>query len=125
MPSAGTIRKMSRSNGTSRPASKPSVNARGNVWSRPHYPPAPLKNLIFPMRSAAMPRCTSSRCASITMARKYIQLPEAVKTGEAPVLFLLGPDNRPQIANYRVKTPTLYEVDKLFERAVLVVGTGG
>ncbi|CCD29003.1 P-type conjugative transfer protein TrbG (fragment) [Candidatus Glomeribacter gigasporarum BEG34] len=55
----------------------------------------------------------------------YIQLPEAVKTGEAPVLFLLGPDNRPQIANYRVKTPTLYEVDKLFERAVLVVGTGG
>ncbi len=55
----------------------------------------------------------------------YIQLPKAVKTAEAPVLFLLGPDKRPQIANYRIKTPTLYEVDKLFERAVLVVGAGG
>jgi type IV secretion system protein VirB9 len=57
--------------------------------------------------------------------KTYIQLPEGVPTAEAPVLLLIGKDNKPEIVNWRPKTPTLYEVDKLFDKAMLVVGTDG
>lgn len=55
----------------------------------------------------------------------YIQMPDGVPTAEAPVLLLIGKDNKPEIVNWRPKTPTLYEVDKLFDKAMLVVGTDG
>lgn len=55
----------------------------------------------------------------------YIQMPDAITTAEAPVLLLLGKDDKPEIVNYRFKTPALYEVDKLFDKAVLIVGTNG
>lgn len=51
----------------------------------------------------------------------YIQMPEQMKSAEAPVLLLLDKDDKPQIANYRFKDG-YYVVDKLFERAMLVVG---
>lgn len=51
----------------------------------------------------------------------YIQMPEQMKSAEAPVLLLLDKDDKPQIVNYRVKD-SYYVVDKLFERAMLVVG---
>jgi len=55
----------------------------------------------------------------------YIQMPDGVPTAEAPVLLLIGKDDKPEIVNWRPKTPTLYEVDKLFDKAMLVVGTDG
>jgi P-type conjugative transfer protein TrbG len=57
--------------------------------------------------------------------KTYIQLPDSVPTAEAPVLLLIDRDNKPAIVNWRPKTPTLYEVDKLFDKAILVVGTDG
>lgn len=57
--------------------------------------------------------------------KTYIQLPDGVATAEAPVLLLIGKDGKPEIVNWRPKTATLYEVDKLFDKAMLVVGTDG
>lgn len=57
--------------------------------------------------------------------KTYIQLPDGVPMSEAPVLLLIDKDNKPAIVNYRAKTPTLYEVDKLFDKAMLVLGTDG
>ncbi|TCK31787.1 type IV secretion system protein VirB9 [Paraburkholderia sp. BL8N3] len=57
--------------------------------------------------------------------KTYIQLPDGVPMAEAPVLLLIDKDNKPAIVNYRPKTPTLYEVDKLFDKAMLVLGTDG
>ncbi|MBN3815192.1 P-type conjugative transfer protein TrbG [Paraburkholderia sp. Se-20369] len=57
--------------------------------------------------------------------KTYIQLPDGVPMAEAPVLLLIDKDNKPAIVNWRPKTPTLYEVDKLFDKAMLVVGTNG
>ncbi|MCY0853043.1 P-type conjugative transfer protein TrbG [Cupriavidus sp. D39] len=53
--------------------------------------------------------------------RTYIQMPEQMKSAEAPVLLLLDREDKPQIVNYRVKD-AYYIVDKLFDRAMLVVG---
>lgn len=52
----------------------------------------------------------------------YLQMPEAVNITEAPVLLLLDKDDKPQIVNYRVKDG-YYIVDRLFDKAMLVVGT--
>lgn len=53
--------------------------------------------------------------------RTYIQMPASMASAEAPVLLLLDRDDKPQIVNYRVKD-AYYIVDKLFDRAILVVG---
>jgi len=53
-----------------------------------------------------------------------LQMPEAMKSAEAPVLLVMDEDGKPLMVNYRVKG-TYYIVDKLFDRAMLVVGTDG
>ncbi|CAG2138364.1 hypothetical protein LMG19282_01485 [Cupriavidus campinensis] len=55
----------------------------------------------------------------------YIQMPESVTAAEAPVLMRVGTDGKLEILNWRAKTPTLYEIDGLFEKAILLVGTDG
>lgn len=55
----------------------------------------------------------------------YVQMPESVTAAEAPVLMRVGTDGKLEILNWRAKTPTLYEVDGLFEKAILLVGTDG
>ena len=47
----------------------------------------------------------------------------AVKNREAPVLVIVGPDGKQEMVNYRVKED-LYIVDRLFERAALILGSG-
>lgn len=54
--------------------------------------------------------------------RVFLQMPESMKSDEAPVLLLMDRDDKPLLVNYRVKD-TYYIVDKLFDRAMLVVGT--
>lgn len=54
----------------------------------------------------------------------FLQMPDAMKSDEAPVLLLMDKDDKPLLVNYRVKG-TYYIVDKLFDRAMLVVGTEG
>ena len=54
--------------------------------------------------------------------KTYIQMPVATQRTEAPVLVVQGPDGG-EMVNYRVKGD-VYVVDRLFNRAALIVGAG-
>ncbi len=54
--------------------------------------------------------------------KTYIQMPSATQRTEAPVLVVEGPDGG-EMVNYRVKGD-MYVVDRLFNRAALIVGAG-
>jgi type IV secretion system protein VirB9 len=56
-------------------------------------------------------------------AKTYIQMRPEVQNREAPVLVVLGSDGKGEMTNYRVQQQT-YIVDRLFERAQLVLGAG-
>ena len=56
-------------------------------------------------------------------AKTYIQMPSEVQYREAPVLLVVGADGKEEMTNYRVKDQT-YIVDRLFDRANLVLGSG-
>lgn len=51
----------------------------------------------------------------------YIQFPPSIAVGEAPPLFLVGPDGEAQLVNYRV-AGRYYIVDRLFGAAELRLG---
>ena len=58
------------------------------------------------------------------MAQKtYIQMPAEIQHREAPALLVIGNDGKGEMTNYRVKDQT-YIVDRLFDRANLVLGSG-
>jgi type IV secretion system protein VirB9 len=56
-------------------------------------------------------------------AKTYIQMPPELQHREAPMLLVLGKDGKSEMTNYRVKGQT-YIVDRLFDRANLVLGSG-
>jgi type IV secretion system protein TrbG len=56
-------------------------------------------------------------------AKTYIQMPNEMQNREAPVLLILGNDGKGEMSNYRVRQQT-YIVDRLFDRARLVLGSG-
>jgi type IV secretion system protein VirB9 len=56
-------------------------------------------------------------------AKTYIQTPVEIQHGEAPVLLIIGNDGKGEMTNYRVKDQ-IYIVDRLFDRANLVLGSG-
>jgi type IV secretion system protein VirB9 len=55
--------------------------------------------------------------------KTYIQISEAAKNREAPVLVVIGADGKQEMVDYRVKAD-MYIVDRLFDRAQLVLGSG-
>lgn len=55
-------------------------------------------------------------------SKTYIQMPAAMRSSEAPALFVMEDGKDPQLVNYRVKGD-YYIVDRLFTRAQLRVGT--
>ena len=55
-------------------------------------------------------------------AKVYIQFPSGLAQSEAPPLFVIGPDAKPALVNYRV-SGTTYIVDRLFAAAELRLGT--
>jgi type IV secretion system protein VirB9 len=55
-------------------------------------------------------------------AKVYIQFPSGLAQSEAPPLFVMGPDGKPALVNYRVRGTT-YIVDRLFAVAELRLGT--
>ena len=55
--------------------------------------------------------------------KTYIQMPLEFQHREAPVLLVVGKDGKGEMTNYRVKDQT-YIVDRLFDRANLVLGSG-
>ena len=56
-------------------------------------------------------------------AKTYIQMPSQIQNREAPVLMVLGSDGKGEMTNYRVQRQT-YIVDRLFDRARLILGAG-
>ncbi len=56
-------------------------------------------------------------------AKTFIQMPAEIQHREAPVLVVVGNDGKGEMTNYRVKQQT-YIVDRLFDRADLVLGAG-
>ena len=56
-------------------------------------------------------------------AKTYIQMPPEIQHREAPVLLIIGTDGKGEMTNYRVKDQT-YIVDRLFDHANLVLGSG-
>jgi P-type conjugative transfer protein TrbG len=56
-------------------------------------------------------------------AKTYIQMKPEMQNREAPALVVLGPDGKGEMTNYRVREQT-YIVDRLFDRARLVLGSG-
>jgi type IV secretion system protein VirB9 len=55
-------------------------------------------------------------------AKVYIRFPAGLAQSEAPPLFVIGPDGKPALVNYRVRGTT-YVVDRLFAAAELRLGT--
>jgi P-type conjugative transfer protein TrbG len=55
--------------------------------------------------------------------KTYIQMPAQAANRELPVLVVIGASKKPEMVNYRVKGST-YIVDRLFDRAQLVLGAG-
>jgi type IV secretion system protein VirB9 len=55
--------------------------------------------------------------------KTYIQISETAKNREAPVLVVIGADGKQEMVNYRVKDD-IYIVDRLFEKAELILGSG-
>ena len=56
-------------------------------------------------------------------AKTYIQMRPEIQNRETPVLVVLGSDGKGEMTNYRVQQQT-YIVDRLFERAQLILGAG-
>jgi type IV secretion system protein VirB9 len=56
-------------------------------------------------------------------AKTYIQMKPEMQNREAPALVVLGADGKGEMTNYRVREQT-YVVDRLFDRARLVLGSG-
>ena len=55
--------------------------------------------------------------------KTYIQISQAARNREAPVLVVIGADGKQEMVNYRVKDD-MYIVDRLFEKAELILGSG-
>jgi P-type conjugative transfer protein TrbG len=55
-------------------------------------------------------------------AKVYIRFPTGLAQSEAPPLFVIGPDGKPALVNYRLRGTT-YIVDRLFAAAELRLGT--
>jgi len=55
--------------------------------------------------------------------KTYIQMNLEMQNREAPALVVLGADGKSEMTNYRVREHT-YIVDRLFDRALLVLGSG-
>ena len=52
----------------------------------------------------------------------YLQFPSGLSQGDAPPLFIAGPDGKPALVNYRIRG-SYYIVDRLFAAAELRLGT--
>src|SRR5207302_10149630 len=53
----------------------------------------------------------------------YIRMNPSILHREAPILAILGPDGKAEMVNYRVQG-SVYVVDRLFDRARLILGSG-
>lgn len=92
--------------------------------SAAQVPAACMEKLDFSYRiegnSSFKPTRVYNSCGKV-----YIHLPDSVSQGVAPVLVGVDKEGNAEYMNFRAKTLTILEVDKLFEKAVLVSGSDG
>ncbi|MES2208006.1 MAG: TrbG/VirB9 family P-type conjugative transfer protein [Pseudomonadota bacterium] len=55
--------------------------------------------------------------------KTFIQVPPEARNGEIPALMIIGADQTEQLVNYRFRD-NYYIVDRIFNRAVLLIGVG-
>jgi type IV secretion system protein VirB9 len=53
----------------------------------------------------------------------YLQMNRELSSYEAPILMVIGKDNKTQLVNYRIKAD-YYIADRLFDKAELILGVG-
>jgi len=53
----------------------------------------------------------------------FIQIPKTMKFEEAPIILVIDPDGKQALVNYRLKGDR-FIVDKLFSKAIMVIGVG-
>jgi type IV secretion system protein VirB9 len=108
-----------------------------NKWEAPSAKPKPdaLKDSITELpRNAIESLCFDYRVKGKGDAlnpirvfddgqKTFIQISHEIQTRQAPVLVVLGRDGKQEMVNYRLKGD-MYIVDRLFERAALILGTG-
>ena len=88
-----------------------------------------LVELAWISRRAAVPvtrlKATIHPGASVSAfddgSKVYIEMPSGIAQGEAPPLFVIGPEGDGQLVNYRVRQ-NYYIVDRLFAAAELRMG---
>lgn len=54
-------------------------------------------------------------------ARTYVEFPASLANGDAPPLFVIGPDGKVELVNYRLRD-RFYVVDRIFDAAELRLG---
>ncbi len=54
-------------------------------------------------------------------ARTYVEFPASLANGDAPPLFVVGPDGKVELVNYRLRD-RFYVVDRIFDAAELRLG---
>jgi type IV secretion system protein VirB9 len=55
--------------------------------------------------------------------KTFIQIPPEARNGEIPALMIVGADRVEQLINYRYRD-SYYIVDRIFDKAVLLIGVG-
>jgi hypothetical protein len=101
------------------------VLSRGSDGARPGRPPTP----VLPDPSQRRYRYTlegdnppGGRSSAYDDGRKvYVEFSPGIVQGEMPPLFVIGPDGKPEIVNYRTYRNVLI-VDRLFAAAELRLG---
>ncbi|HEX4231725.1 MAG TPA: P-type conjugative transfer protein TrbG [Bryobacteraceae bacterium] len=86
-------------------------------------PKNPADSLYFDYRIKAKSQAIKPVRVFDDGQKTFIQISAESRTHEAPVLVVIGADGKQEMVNYRVKGD-MYIVDRLFERAELILGSG-
>jgi type IV secretion system protein VirB9 len=86
-------------------------------------PPNALESMCFDYRVKGGDDSTRPVRVFDDGKKTYIQMGPVAKNREVPALVIIGPDGKQEMVNYRVKDD-MYIVDRLFDRAALILGSG-
>ncbi len=98
-------------------------SSRQNRLGSQNCQPMPLESMFFNYRLKGGDDTIRPVRVFDDGKETYIQISAAAKNREAPVLVVIGADGKQEMVNYRVKDD-MYIVDRLFERAELILGSG-
>ena len=86
-------------------------------------PPNALESMCFDYRVKGGDDSTRPVRVFDDGKKTYIQMGPVAKNREVPALVIIGPDGKQEMVNYRVKDD-MYIVDRVFDRAALILGSG-